>query len=143
MAEQTHSSVLITGDIETIMGIIADVERYPEWIAGLAQVTADEVDEDGRPLAATFHGNIGVMKGYYAVAYEWSDAEVSWHLTHADMLKDLHGTYLCTDRGAGTIEVEYRLDLELTMPVVGMLRRRGEKVVVDSALKGLKKRVES
>lgn len=144
MAEQTHSSIVIGSDIDTIMDVIADVERYPEWIAGLTSVTADEVAEDGRPLAATFHGSLGgVMKGFYAVAYQWQAEEVSWHYTAGDAVKDLHGTYACSDLGDGSTEVEYRLEIELAIPIVGMLRRRGEKAVVDSALKGLKRRVES
>lgn len=143
VAEQTHSSILIASDPAVIMDVIADVERYPEWIAGLQSVTADELAEDGRPLAATFHGSLGgVIRGFYSVAYDWEQTEVSWHYTAGDALKDLHGTYACTERGDGTTEVEYRLEIELTIPVVGMLRRRGEKAVVDSALKGLKRRVE-
>ena len=58
------------------------------------------------------------------------------------MLNDLQGTYTCTDLGDGTTHVEYSLAVDLAIPVVGMLRRRGEKVIVDSALKGLKRRAE-
>ena len=76
------------------------------------------------------------------MAYDWDVHEVSWYLTEGQMLSDLHGTYTCTDRGDGTTEVSYALEVELAVPVVGMLRRRGEKVIVDSALKGLKKRAE-
>lgn len=143
VAEQTHSSIVIASGPDAIMDVIADVERYPEWIAGLSTVTADELAEDGRPLSATFHGNLGVMKGFYSVVYEWQQTEVSWHYTAGDALKDLHGTYACSPREDGSTEVEYRLELELVIPVVGMLRRRAEKAVIDSALKGLKRRVES
>ena len=143
VAEQTHSSIVIASDPGSIMDVIADVEAYPEWTSGLTKVTADEVAEDGRPLAATFQGSLGgVMKGFYSVAYDWSPTEVSWHYTAGDALKDLHGSYACTDRGDGTTQVDYRLEIELAIPIVGMLRRRGEKAVVDSALKGLKRRVE-
>ena len=142
MPEQTHSSIIIAAAPGPIMATIADVESYPEWVPGLDHVSADGVDADGRPLAATFHGTLGLTRGSYSVAYDWADSEVSWHRTEGDALKDLHGTYICTDRGDGTTEVEYRLDVELAIPVVGMIRRKGEKVIVDSALKGLKKRVE-
>lgn len=142
MAQQTHSSIVIASDPATIMDVIADVETYPDWIGGLDLVTTDEVQDDGRPAQATFHGNFGVTKAVYTVAYDWQESEVSWHLVRSDMLKHLEGTYVCTDLGDGTTEVEYRLTMELTIPVVGLLRRRGEKVVIDSALKGLKRRVE-
>lgn len=124
------------------MDIIADVEAYPEWIPGIEHVSAQDPDDAGRPGAATFTGNLGLIKDTYTVAYEWSDAEVSWHLTEGDKLNDLHGTYTCVDRGEGT-EVTYALEVDLAVPVVGLLRRRGEKVIVDAALKGLKKRAEA
>jgi ribosome-associated toxin RatA of RatAB toxin-antitoxin module len=124
------------------MGTIADVEAYPQWISGLDGAEAHGLDDDGRPLSATFHGNLGLVKDSYTVDYDWSDTEVSWWLTKGEAIKDLHGTYTCTDQGDGTTLVEYRLDVELAIPVVSMLRRRGEKMIVDSALKGLKRRVE-
>lgn len=142
MAEQTHSSIVIAADPADIMAVIADVEAYPDWISGVDAATAHAVDDAGRPLEATFHGNLGLVKDSYTVAYDWGDTEVSWWLTRGEALKDLHGTYLCADQGDGTTQVEYRLEVELAVPVVSMLRRRGEKIIVDSALKGLKRRVE-
>lgn len=140
--QQTHSSIVIDSDIDTIMDVIADVEAYPEWISGIERVILEEVyEEDERPASATFYASLSGMKGYYTVEYDWEDSEVTWHLTDADFLKDLHGVYTCTPVDEG-IEVDYGLEMVLSVPVVGALRRRAEKVVVNSALKGLKRRVE-
>ena len=59
------------------------------------------------------------------------------------MLKMLDGAYTLVDRGDGTTEVTYRLALDVSIPLIGMLKRKGEKILIDTALKGLKKRVES
>ena len=142
MAEQTHSSIVVAADPAAIMAVIADVEAYPAWISGLETVTTLGVDDAGRPLEATFDGNLGLVKDSYTVAYDWADTEVSWWLTQGEALRDLHGTYTCTDQGDGTTLVDYALEIDLAIPIVSMLRRRGEKVIVDSALKGLKRRVE-
>ena len=40
-------------------------------------------------------------------------------------------------------EVTYRLAVDISIPMIGMLKRKAEKVIIDTALKGLKKRVES
>ena len=58
------------------------------------------------------------------------------------MLKAMEGAYVLRPSGAGT-EVTYRLAVDLSIPMIGMLRRKAEKVIIDTALKGLKKRVES
>jgi ribosome-associated toxin RatA of RatAB toxin-antitoxin module len=138
----TQSSIVITAAPADIMDIIADVEAYADWIPGIESGTAHDVDADGRPASATFVGNLGLIKDSYTVAYDWSEAEVSWHLTEGEKLHDLLGKYTCTDLGDGTTDVSYALEVDLAVPVVGMLRRRGEKVIVDSALKGLKRRAE-
>jgi hypothetical protein len=39
--------------------------------------------------------------------------------------------------------VTYTLTIELNMPMLGMFKRKAEKMIMDSALKDLKKRVES
>jgi ribosome-associated toxin RatA of RatAB toxin-antitoxin module len=142
VADTTHSSIVISAPVEPIMSVIADVGSYPEWISGLESVVVNEVDAQGRPLSATFVGNLGLVKDAYTLGYDWGSDEVSWHLTQGEKLTAMDGHYGCTDVGDGTTEVEYRLAVELAIPVVGMLRRRGEKVIVDSALKGLKRRVE-
>jgi len=142
VAELTQSSIVIEADAALIMDIIADVEAYVEWIPGIDSATAHGVLDNGRPESATFVGNLGLIKDTYTVAYDWSESEVSWHLTEGEMLDGLLGNYTCTDRGDGTTEVSYSLEVDLAIPVVGMLRRRGEKVIVDSALRGLKRRAE-
>ena len=142
VAELTQSSIVIAADPAEIMDIIADVETYPDWIPGIDAAVAHGADSDGRPEQATFTGNMGLVKDSYSVAYDWADVEVNWHLTAGEMLHDLTGRYTCTDLGDGTTEVEYALNVNLAIPVVGMLRRRGERVIIDSALKGLKRRAE-
>ena len=43
----------------------------------------------------------------------------------------------------GSTEVTYRLAVDLDVPMLGMFKRKAEKMIMDTALKGLKKRVES
>ncbi len=58
------------------------------------------------------------------------------------MLKALEGAYYLSARGDST-DVTYQLSADLSIPMIGMLKHKAEKVVIDSALKGLKARVES
>ena len=43
----------------------------------------------------------------------------------------------------GGTKVTYDLEVDLKIPMIGMLKRKAEKVIIDTALKELKKRVES
>ena len=58
------------------------------------------------------------------------------------MLKALDGEYRLAPMGSGT-EVTYELSVDLMIPMIGLLKRKAERRLTDSALKDLKKRVEA
>ena len=37
----------------------------------------------------------------------------------------------------------YRLAVDISIPMIGLIKRKAEKAIVDTALQGLKERVES
>jgi len=45
--------------------------------------------------------------------------------------------------GGKKTEVTYQLTVDVKIPMLGMIKRKAEKVIIDRALDGLKKRVES
>ncbi|HEV2888976.1 MAG TPA: cyclase, partial [Frankiaceae bacterium] len=78
----------------------------------------------------------------YTLRYTYDgDRKVSWEL-EAGTLKENHGSYTLADNG-GSTEVTYSLTIDAGIPMLGMFKRKAEKVVMDTALKELKKRVES
>jgi ribosome-associated toxin RatA of RatAB toxin-antitoxin module len=143
MSEQTSSTIEIEAPAEEVMNEIADLESYPEWTGSVKAVEVLERGVDGRPSRATFVLDAGVVKDTYTLAYTWSGNDsVSWTLVEAQILTAMDGSYQLSGGAAGTTQVEYVLTLDLKMPMIGMLRRKAEKVVTDTALKELKRRVE-
>lgn len=143
MADETSGSIDIAADQATIMAVIADLEAYPEWSDGVKSVEVLTEYDDGRPGDARFTVESGPIKDSYVLEYEWSgDDAVSWQLTEGGVLTAMDGTYSLTDNGDGTTHVDYRLSVGLSIPMIGMIRRKAEKVIVDTALQGLKARVE-
>ena len=143
MADETSGSIDIDADPETIMNVIADLTVYPEWSDGVKSVEVLTEYEDGRPGDARFTVESGPIKDSYVLAYEWNGNEsVSWQLPEGGVLTAMDGTYALTDNGDGRTHVDYRLMVGLSIPMIGMIRRKAEKVIVDTALKGLKARVE-
>lgn len=143
MADQTESSITIAAPIATIMQVIADLEDYPEWSDGITKVTVLTEDR-GRPRTARFELSSGPIKDTYELEYDWSgDADVSWHLVRGDMLRAMDGSYALSAAGPDETLVRYRLVVDVKVPMIGMIKRKAEKVIVDTALRGLKNRVES
>ena len=143
MAEQTTSSIVIAADRASIMAVIADFAAYPQWAHGVKR--AEPVGAGtGRPDQVYFELDASPIKDAYTLAYEWhDDASVTWTLVEGKMLKGMDGDYELEVQGPDRTEVTYRLAVEIAIPMIGMLRRKAEKVIIDTALKGLKKRVES
>ncbi len=144
MADQTESSIEINASPEQIMSVIADLTAYPQWSEGITSVEVLSVyEEDGRPADARFHLDSGPIKDIYELEYDWEDnSQVTWTLTKGDVVTSMDGMYQLTPNG-GTTTVLYRLAVDVKIPMLGMIKRKAEKVIVDTALKGLKKRVES
>jgi len=144
MADQTESSIEINASPAEIMTVIADLAAYPEWSDGITSVEVLSVyEEDGRPADARFHLDSGPIRDDYELEYDWDgDIEVTWKLTKGDMVTAMDGMYRLTPSGDSTT-VLYRLAVDVKIPMLGMIKRKAEKVIVDTALKGLKERVES
>jgi len=155
MADRTESSIVIDAAPGAILDVIADFDRYPEWAGEVKKVALISEDGDGWADQVEFTLSAGAIKDTYVLEYDWDVAEdgtgvVSWHLVTAQVLKALNGSYTLEDVTAegATVEdgvstaVTYRLSVDVKIPMLGMLKRKAEKVIIDTALTELKKRVE-
>ena len=144
MAEQTTSSIVINAEPASVMAVIADFPAYPQWVQGVkvADVVVD--GPEGRAEQVYFELDASPIKDQYTLGYDWHGHHaVRWNLVEGKMLKALDGAYELRDLGNGSTEVTYRLALDVSIPLIGMLKHKGEKILIDTALKGLKKRVET
>jgi ribosome-associated toxin RatA of RatAB toxin-antitoxin module len=145
MADRTESSIVINAAPARVMAVIADISAYPEWSDGMRSVEILTQYEDGRPADARFVVDAGAIKDTYELEYDWADddSSVSWTLTQGGMLKAMDGSYELADNGDGTTTVRYQLAVDVSIPMIGLIKRKAEKVIVDTALRGLKERVEA
>ena len=143
MADQTSSSVLVDAPPSRVMGVIADFPRYPEWAQGVQLCEVRDTLPDGRAREVYFELEATPIRDSYTLLYDWhGDEAVTWELGSAGrMLRRLDGAYRLTSSGEAT-EVTYDLAVDLGIPMIGMLKRKAEKVIIDTALRGLKHRVE-
>jgi ribosome-associated toxin RatA of RatAB toxin-antitoxin module len=142
VAEQTTSSIVIDAAPADVMAVIADFESYPAWAKGVTTADVVSTGPGGRAAQVFFALDVSPIKDEYTLAYTWDgDREVTWTLVEGKMLRALDGAYVLREVG-GSTEVTYRLALDVSIPLIGMLKRKGEKILIDTALKGLKKRVE-
>ena len=144
MPERTASSIEIEAAPADVMAVIADFAAYPEWTGAVKQVEVRKTDPSGRAEEVWFHLDAGAVKDSYTLAYDWAGpSQVRWHLVEAEqIMKAMDGAYVLADNGDGSTTVTYDLAVDVKIPMLGMIKRKAEKIIVDTALKELKKRVE-
>lgn len=144
MADRTSSSITVAAGQAAVMGVIADFGAYPGWATGVRSADIVESGPEGRPLLVRFGLDAGIIKDSYVLTYDWDgDAAVRWELAErGSMVTEMSGAYRLAADGAGT-KVSYELSVGTKVPMIGMLKRRAEKTIIDTALKGLKSRVEA
>ena len=145
MAEHAEGSIDVQATPKRIMEVIADFESYPDWVGNLEGVEVLRRDRYGRGSLVAFRLRSPVLSAEYTLAYKYAAraAGVSWTYQEGT-LDDLSGSYeLEPIDGEDATRVTYRLDVELGMPLPGLVKRQAAKQIVRSALSDLKRRVES
>lgn len=143
MADQTTESISIAADPDRIMAVIADFSAYPQWARAVKSAEVVDAAADGKARSVVFGLDAGAFKDAYTLEYDWAPdgLSVRWHLTKGTMQKAQRGSYVLAPTG-GSTQVTYSLTVELAIPMIGMLRRKAEKIIIDQALRELKRRVE-
>lgn len=144
MADKSTQSIVINADPKTIMDVIADFSAYPQWALAVKQVEVIVPGVGDRAERVRFSLDAGLVKDEYVLDYVWSvdGLTVAWELVEGQMQKAQHGSYVLEPLGP-TTNVTYSLMVDLAIPLIGMIKRKAEKIIMDTALKELKRRVEA
>ena len=142
MADQSTQSITVDAPAADVMAVIADFPAYPQWVASAKTVEVVEEGADGRAQQVHFVLDAGAVKDDYVLDYTWDgDRRVSWTLVKGQMQRRNDGSYTLVETD-GRTDVTYSITIDLSIPMLGMIKRKAEKVILDTALKELKKRVE-
>jgi carbon monoxide dehydrogenase subunit G len=144
MADRTTASITVAAPRADVMAVIADFASYPDWASAVRSAEVIGRDGGGRASQVRFGLDAGVIRDSYVLSYDWDgDDGVRWDLAESgSVITALSGGYLLADAEAGT-KVTYDLAVDVRVPMPGMLKRRAEKTIIETALKGLRDRAEA
>ncbi|MGQ0632656.1 MAG: SRPBCC family protein [Sporichthyaceae bacterium] len=145
MADSTTASITVNAPREAVLAVITDFEAYPEWTGAVKRAEVLGRRPDGRADLVHYQLDAGAIKDEYTLTYDWSAVPglLSWTLVEGQMLKMLTGSYALDEASEGGTEVTYTLAVDVKIPLLGMIKRKAEKVIIDTALRELKNRVEA
>lgn len=141
-------TVTINADVETILDTLLDFENYPEWMSGVDQIEILESDGEGRGSRVKYKVDAVMTKIEYVLEYSYDENLVEIGYVEGD-LEDVNASYTLEPLGEDRTEVTYYFDVSYSLPralkgpMVKRLLKQIDKRVMKSALKDLKKKVES
>lgn len=144
MADISSNSQIIDAPAAEVAQVLVDLESFPSWSTAIKSVEVQERDGTGRPTKAIVKIEAGVLKDRATLLYDYSafPKSISFSLEEADLMTEMSGTYLIEDNGDDTTKVTYQLNVQVSMPVPDMMRRKAEMATIDAALSQLKKKIE-
>lgn len=148
MTDRSTQSIIINARPAAIMDVIADFAGYPEWALAVKKAEVIIPGTGDRAERVRFWLDAGLIKDVYVLDYVWSDdgLTVAWELVEGQLQKAQHGSYvlepLASAAAVPSTRVTYSLAVDLAIPMIAMIKRRAEKVILDTALQELKRRVE-
>ncbi|GIJ31712.1 SRPBCC family protein [Micromonospora sediminimaris] len=146
MADSSTQSIIIGASPDRVAAVICDFPSYPEWTDAVRAAEVIEEYEDGYASQVRFVLDATVMADEYVLAYAYAEdlSRIEWHLVApSKMQRAQRGSYDLEANADGSTTVTYTLEVELAVGMLGMFRRKAEKMIMDAALKQLKRRVEA
>ena len=142
MADKATERMTIHAPPERCLEVVLDFERYPVWAADVKEAKVLDRDGDGRATRVGYRVAAMGRSARYTLEYSGMPGEISWGLVESDIMRRLDGHYVFDARGPDT-EVLYELAIELVVPMPGFIKRRAEGKIIGTALRELKRKVES
>ena len=146
MADTSTQSIQVHAPLARVAAAICDFARYPEWAESIKEVRVLEEYEDGYAAQVRFRIDATVLVDEYTLEYAYADdlSRIEWHLVEPSKTqRSQDGSYDLVENADGSTTVTYTLAVDLVIGMLGMFRRKAEKMIMDTALKELKRHVES
>ena len=131
---RTVSDIVVDAPAALIMKVITDFEKYPAWATGMTASEILAIDDQGRARDVRFVLDSPPIRDTFVLSLASDDAAI---------LKAMDGIYTLDPITEDQTRVTYQLYVDLKIPILGLLKRKAERIIVDTALKGLKSHAES
>jgi hypothetical protein len=140
MAVTETREVTIEATTDQVMDVLIDLESLTEWSSAHQEIEILERDDQGRPTKSRQVVKIVGVKDEQVLDYAFHDDGVSWTLVSSSQQRAQTGRYTLSPDGDST-RVRLELTVDLIAPLPGFLVRKGANGLMDTATKGLRKRV--
>jgi uncharacterized membrane protein len=143
-------SVVIDASVQDILGVLLDFETYPDWMSGVISIEVIKRDKKKRGTQVRYVIDAMVIKPRYVLSYKYDDKNNRIEIGYVEGdLEDCNSYYQFEELDGDRTKTTYHYDVSYSIPkaflnpVTRRMLKTVDKRVMTSALKDLKKRVES
>ena len=136
-------SVSIEADAETCYRLLAEFERYPEWVSVMENAKSLDRYPDGRSRRVEFLANVYFRKVRTLLDYSYDDRNycLSWVSAGGDFLS-VTGRYYFKPQGPARCGATYELTMCLDFPVPNRVMSYFSRIVMRRSMRDFKRFVE-
>lgn len=135
-------TVEVDAHADSIMGIVSDIERYPEWNEGVKGAWILARYDDGRPSQVRLDTNVNGFEGVYIHAvYYPGENQIQTVMQQGDLFAKQEQLFSVVATGVNsllTVDIDVEPSLPVPAPMVKMLLGN----VLDQLAANVKQRAE-
>ncbi|HTY31971.1 SRPBCC family protein [Mycobacterium sp.] len=135
-------TVEVSANAASILGIVADFERYPEWNEGIKGLWVLARYDDGRPSQVRLDADYqGMQATFIQAIYYPGDNQIQTVLQQGDLFSKQEQLFSVVETGAASL-LTVDMDVETTLPVPAPMVKSLAGNVLDHLAENLKQRAE-
>ncbi|QOM13105.1 SRPBCC family protein [Mycobacterium tuberculosis] len=135
-------TVEVTADAASIMAIVADIERYPEWNEGVKGAWVLARYDDGRPSQVRLDTAVQGIEGTYIHAvYYPGENQIQTVMQQGELFVKQEQLFSVVATGAASL-LTVDMDVQVTMPVPEPMVKMLLNNVLEHLAENLKQRAE-
>lgn len=135
-------TVEVGADAASIMAIVGDIERYPEWNEGVNGAWVLARYDDGRPSQVRLDTGVqGIEATYIQAVYYPGENQIQTVMQQGDLFSKQEQLFSVVESGVASL-LTVDLDVETTMPVPAPMFKMLINNVLDQLAENLKQRAE-
>ena len=135
-------TVEVSANAASILGIVADFERYPEWNEEIKGLWVLARYDDGRPSQVRLDADYqGMQATFIQAIYYPGENQIQTVLQQGDLFSKQEQLFSVVETGAASL-LTVDMDVETTLPVPAPMVKSLAGNVLDHLAENLKQRAE-
>ncbi|OBF59994.1 cyclase [Mycobacterium sp. 852002-50816_SCH5313054-b] len=135
-------TVEVSANAASILGIVADFERYPEWNKEIKGLWVLARYDDGRPSQVRLDADYqGMQATFIQAIYYPGENQIQTVLQQGDLFSKQEQLFSVVETGAASL-LTVDMDVETTLPVPAPMVKSLAGNVLDHLAENLKQRAE-